>query len=206
MFMAAGACGYGEYGRTVYDGYVTGVSRLYRNGSGCGACYQVRCTKPQCTGEGAYVAVTDYGEGDRTDFILSTRAYAKMAKPDDYQTKQLFAYGVVEVEFRRVPCRYPGQNLLVSVSEHSRNPSYLAVILLYVAGKDDVIAAEYWQEDCQEWKPMRRVYGAMFDTQTPPIGELYLRFQVGGSWVYPKYALPADWKAGAVYDSQVQLD
>ncbi|KAL3737899.1 hypothetical protein ACJRO7_019427 [Eucalyptus globulus] len=201
-----GACGYGEYGRTVYDGYVTGVSRLYRNGSGCGACYQVRCTKPQCTGEGAYVAVTDYGEGDRTDFILSTRAYAKMAKPDDYQTKQLFAYGVVEVEFRRVPCRYPGQNLLVSVSEHSRNPSYLAVILLYVAGKDDVIAAEYWQEDCQEWKPMRRVYGAMFDTQTPPIGELYLRFQVGGSWVYPKYALPADWKAGAVYDSQVQLD
>jgi len=91
------------------------------------------------------VVVTDYGEGDRTDFILSTRAYAKMAKPDDYQTKQLFAYGVVEVEFRRVPCRYPGQNLLVSVSEHSRNPSYLAVILLYVGGKDDVIAAEYWQ-------------------------------------------------------------
>jgi len=36
-----GACGFGEYGRTVNDGSVAGVSRLWRNGSGCGACYQV---------------------------------------------------------------------------------------------------------------------------------------------------------------------
>ncbi|GMQ04665.1 hypothetical protein CsSME_00050010 [Camellia sinensis var. sinensis] len=36
-----GACGFGEYGRTVYDGGVSGVSRLYRNGISCGACYQV---------------------------------------------------------------------------------------------------------------------------------------------------------------------
>jgi hypothetical protein len=36
-----GACGFGEFGRTVNDGNVAGVSRLYRNGTGCGACYQV---------------------------------------------------------------------------------------------------------------------------------------------------------------------
>ncbi|GMP81047.1 hypothetical protein CsSME_00035896 [Camellia sinensis var. sinensis] len=35
------ACGFGEYGRTVYDGGVSGVSRLCRNGTDCGACYQV---------------------------------------------------------------------------------------------------------------------------------------------------------------------
>ncbi|KAK4751727.1 hypothetical protein SAY87_020525 [Trapa incisa] len=73
-----GACGFGEYGRTVYDGYVTGVSRLYRDGSDCGACYQIRCTKPQCTDTGLNVVMTDYGEGDRTDFIFSPRAYARM--------------------------------------------------------------------------------------------------------------------------------
>lgn len=37
-----GACGYGEYGRTTNDGQVCAVStRLFKNGAGCGACYQV---------------------------------------------------------------------------------------------------------------------------------------------------------------------
>lgn len=36
-----GACGFGDYGRTIYDGKVSGVSRLYKNGTRCGACYQV---------------------------------------------------------------------------------------------------------------------------------------------------------------------
>ncbi|MFS7995820.1 putative expansin/pollen allergen, DPBB domain, expansin/Lol pI, RlpA-like domain superfamily [Helianthus anomalus] len=37
-----GACGYKEYGSTVNGGEVTGVSyKLFKNGTGCGACYQV---------------------------------------------------------------------------------------------------------------------------------------------------------------------
>lgn len=36
-----GACGYGEYGRSANDANVAGASRLYKNGTGCGACYQV---------------------------------------------------------------------------------------------------------------------------------------------------------------------
>uniref|UniRef100_A0A2N9GP43 Expansin-like CBD domain-containing protein n=1 Tax=Fagus sylvatica TaxID=28930 RepID=A0A2N9GP43_FAGSY len=35
--------GFGEFGRTVNDGYVSGVARLYRNGTGCGGCYQEDC-------------------------------------------------------------------------------------------------------------------------------------------------------------------
>ena len=38
---SAGACGFGAYGRTVNDANVAGVSRLWNNGTGCGACYQV---------------------------------------------------------------------------------------------------------------------------------------------------------------------
>ncbi|KAL7190922.1 hypothetical protein ACSBR2_023070 [Camellia fascicularis] len=50
----AGAWQFGEYGRTVYNGGMSGVSRLYRNGTDCGACYQVRCKVPQlCTEDGA---------------------------------------------------------------------------------------------------------------------------------------------------------
>ena len=41
LFCSAGACGFGEFGRTVNNGNVAAVSYLFRNGSGCGACYQV---------------------------------------------------------------------------------------------------------------------------------------------------------------------
>lgn len=38
---SAGACGFGEFGRNINGGGVGAVSKLYRNGTGCGACYQV---------------------------------------------------------------------------------------------------------------------------------------------------------------------
>lgn len=42
IILPAGACGFGEFGKTVNNGEVAGVSRLYSGGSGCGACYLVR--------------------------------------------------------------------------------------------------------------------------------------------------------------------
>ncbi|KAK7850724.1 expansin-like B1 [Quercus suber] len=204
----SGACGFREFGRTVNDGNVAGVSRLFRNGTGCGACYQVRCTTPQyCADEGVNIVVTDYGEGDKTDFILSPRAYAKLARPN--VVLQLFSYGVVDIEYRRISCKYSGYNLMFKVHESSNYPSYLAIVLIYVSGKNDITAVELWQEDCQQWTAMRRAYGAVWDFASPPSGPIKLRFQVSGSsgikWVEPKDALPSDWKAGAAYDSYIQL-
>jgi hypothetical protein len=89
------------------------------------------------------VVVTDYGEGDKTDFILSPRAYARMAHPN--MAVELIAYGVVDVEFRRIPCRYSGYKLMFKVHEHSRYPDYLAIILLYQAGQNEILAVELWQ-------------------------------------------------------------
>ncbi|KAJ7952587.1 Expansin-like protein [Quillaja saponaria] len=205
-----GACGFGEFGRTVNDGSVSGVSRLYRGGSGCGACYQVRCTNPKyCHENGAYVVVTDYGEGDNTDFILSPRAYSSLGSNPD-ASDELFKYGVVEVEYTRVSCRFDGYNIQYKVHEHSKYPDYLAVVIIYVAGQNDINAVEVWQEDCQEWRAMRRAYGAVWDAANPPSGEINLRFQVSGSagvtWVQSRNAIPSDWKAGATYDTEVQLD
>lgn len=44
--------------------------------------------------------ITDHGSGDRTDFILSRRAFRKMAQTTD-AAASLLALGVVDIEYRR---------------------------------------------------------------------------------------------------------
>lgn len=171
---------------------------------------KVRCKNTDyCDEYGAYVVVTDYGEGDRTDFVMSPRAYSKLGRNPD-AAAELLKYGVVDVEFKRVPCRYSGYNIIYKVHEHSKFPNYFAIVFLYVGGQYDVTAVEMWQEDCQEWRPMRRAFGAVFDSANMFSGQILLRFQLSSSagvyWVQSKNAIPNDWQAGATYDSQVQLD
>ncbi|KAI3791026.1 hypothetical protein L2E82_04562 [Cichorium intybus] len=208
-----GACGYKAYGSSINGGEVTGVSRLFKNGTGCGACYQVRCKSPKhCSEEGTKVVVTDHGEGDNTDFILSVRAYTKLALPG--LAEELFSYGVVDVEYKRIPCQYSGYNLMFKVHEHSRFPDYLSLVAIYQAGVSEITAVEIWQEDCQEWVCMRRAYGAVWDLPSPPRGQpegaINVRIQVSGSsgskWVPLKNLLPSAWKPGAAYDTAIQLD
>ncbi|CAH9079980.1 unnamed protein product [Cuscuta epithymum] len=206
----SGACGFGEYGHYVNGGKVSGVSRLYMNGSGCGACYQVRCKIPtHCNNEGTKIVVTDYGEGDRTGFILSVSAYSDMAVPGT--ANQLLAFGVVDVEYRRIPCRYNGYNLMIQVHEKSSFPNYIAIIPIYQSGLSDILVAQIWQGDSKEWSNMRRVYGGVFDHQNPPRnGPLSFRFQTSlygnTKWVEIPDVLPAEWQPGLAYDTHIQLD
>ncbi|CAB4309880.1 unnamed protein product [Prunus armeniaca] len=137
------------------DGQASTVARLYRNGTGC-----------------------DYGEGDTADFIFRGRAYAKLAS-NPAAAERLFAYdGVVEIEYRRIPCQFSGANLVFKVHEHSKYPEYLAIVIQYVAGQNDITAVELWQEDCKQWRAMRR-YGAVWDTPYPPSGSINCRGEIG---------------------------
>lgn len=201
-----GACGFGDYGTTVNGGNVGAVARLYRKGAGCGACYQVRCTNPQlCTDNGVTVVATDYGEGDNTDFILTTGAYAKLARSN--MAAELLAYGVVNIEFKRVACRYEGTNLKIKIHERSSYPHYLALTILFQSGKSDITAVDLWLEDCKEWRPMRRVFGAVFDMENPPRGvALSIRLYIDGQLtVEMNSVIPSGWEAGVAYDTNVQL-
>lgn len=105
---------------------------------------KVRCKiPPHCSEEGVYVVATDSGEGDGTDFILSPKAYGRMARPGT--ENQLYSFGVVNVEYQRIPCRYAGYNLVYKIHEKSYNPHYLAILVLYVGGVNDILAVEVWQ-------------------------------------------------------------
>ncbi|XP_059302472.1 expansin-like B1 [Lycium ferocissimum] len=206
----SGACGYGDYGKDVNSGQVFAASkRLYKNGAGCGACYQVRCKdKGLCSEEGTKVVVTDSGEGPGTDFILSYRAYAKLAKQPN-MAKHLFAKGVVEVEYRRVSCKYGG-NLMLKINEHSKYPNYLAIVVMNQGGATDILAVEVYEEETQEWISMRRSYGAVFDLPNPPNGELKVRFLTSAGaetkWVQSdKAVIPAEWEAGTTIETDIQL-
>ncbi|CAN4078073.1 unnamed protein product [Withania somnifera] len=204
----SGACGYGEYGRTVNTGAFCGVSRLYDNGTSCGACYQVKCKHPEfCNEEGTVVVVTDSGE-EKAEFILSFNAYVKLAKP--LMVAKLVAQGEVDIEYQRVPCKYAtGAHLMVKVHESSKFPNHLAIVLLNQGGLSDITAIEVWEESHKQWRSMVRTFGAVWAISNPPKGALKFRFQVRGSagvvWVQPLKLIPSDWKAGILIDTFIQL-
>lgn len=207
-----GACGYGEYGRTINDGCVAVVSpsKLYRDGAGCGACYQVRCKAAECNEEGVTVVVTDQGGGPDTDFILSAPAFTKMAQPGC--EKQLMVYGKVDIEYQRVPCKYPGKTLMLKVTELSRYDYYLCLEFLYQSGTSDITAVEILEEETLSWRPCQRAYGAVWDLSNPPKGALTVRFFLAGSttvkarWVLVPTVIPVVWQPGVAYDTSIILD
>uniref|UniRef100_A0A7N0UYC0 Expansin-like B1 n=1 Tax=Kalanchoe fedtschenkoi TaxID=63787 RepID=A0A7N0UYC0_KALFE len=205
-----GACGFGTFGATINDGHVSAASDLYRGGLGCGACYQVRCKDSYyCSDNGTTVVVTDSGASDRTDFILSRRAFGRMAQTKD-AAAQLLSRGVVDIEYRRISCNYPNKNIYIKIVESSNYPHYLAFVIWYQQGLKDISVVQLCETRSLTCKLLERSYGAVWATSAPPSGPLSIRMLLSDgeedeSWVIPTNDIPEDWKAGNIYDSGVQV-
>ncbi|KAF5207338.1 Expansin-like b1 [Thalictrum thalictroides] len=59
-----------------------------------------------------------------------------------YAAESLLAHGVVDVEYRRVPCSYPSKNITFKIDESSNNPHYLAFVICFQQGEKDVTAVQ----------------------------------------------------------------
>ncbi|XP_074285914.1 expansin-like A2 [Silene latifolia] len=210
--LSSGACGYGALALKMYGGHAAAARlNIYEDGQGCGACYKIRCENiAVCSKTGTNIVVTDIHKAptNETDFVLSNRAFRAMALPG--KDKQLLGLGIVDVEYKRVPCVYKGQNLAIQVEAYSKPPNYLAIKILYQGGQTRILGAEVIAANTSTWVSMSHNYGAVYDTSKAPTGSLQFRFIIASGFDAQYFytneqILPAKWMPGAVYNSNVQI-
>uniref|UniRef100_A0ACD5ZT38 Uncharacterized protein n=1 Tax=Avena sativa TaxID=4498 RepID=A0ACD5ZT38_AVESA len=215
-----GACGFKHVNLPPFSSMTScGNEPLFKDGKGCGSCYQIRCVaqnNPACSGVPETVIITDmnYYPVALYHFDLSGTAFGAMALPG--LNEQLRHAGIIDMQFRRVPCEYPGLTVTFHVEEGS-NPNYMAILVEYEDGDGDVVQVDIMESrpgvggmsPTGQWEPMRESWGSIWrmDTGRPMQGPFSLRItNESGKTLVADQVIPADWQPDAIYSSIVQFN
>ena len=210
---AGGACGFKNVNQYPFLSMTScGNQPLFRDGKGCGSCYKIRCSKhPACSGRAETVVITDmnYYPVAPYHFDLSGTAFGKLAKPG--RNDDLRRAGIVDVQFARVPCEFPGLKVGFHVEEGSTQV-YLALLVEYENGDGDVAQLDLREAAggrgiSRRWTPMRRSWGSVWRLDSnhrlqPPFS-IRLRSDSGKTLVAPD-VIPVNWRPNTFYRSFVQ--
>ncbi|XP_026400329.1 putative expansin-B2 [Papaver somniferum] len=208
-----GACGYGsDVGKPPFSSMISaGGPSLFRSGKGCGTCYQVKCTAhSSCSGKPVTVVITDECPGcvsQSTHFDLSGTAVGAMAISGKAQ--QLRNVGVLQIQYKRVACNYAGTNIVFKVDAGS-NPNHFATLVEYQNGQSDIASIDLQDISVSSnWRPMQRLWGAVWklDSATALKGPFSLRLKsANGETIVAKNVIPAGWRAGVTYRSNINFN
>ncbi|KAF6984109.1 hypothetical protein CFC21_002159 [Triticum aestivum] len=205
-----GACGIKDVNLAPYNGMIAcGNVPIFKDGKGCGSCYEIKCQKPSpCSDKPVTIFITDknYEPIAPYHIDLSGKAFGAMAPPGKEQT--LRSFGELELQFRRVRCKYaPGTKITFHVEKGS-NPNYLAVLVKFVSDDGDVVQMDIQQSKSPAWIPLTLSWGAIWrwDGATPLKGPFSIRVtSESGKKLIAKDVIPANWKADTVYPSNIQF-
>ncbi|KAI4996409.1 hypothetical protein ZWY2020_051215 [Hordeum vulgare] len=142
-------------------------------------------------------------ETNRTDLVLSSPAFAAMARPAWPRGSPSSAPSTSSTEGA---VRVQGQEPLAACGGAGRAPNKLAVRFLYQGSQTDIVAVDVAKVGSSSWKFMTREHGPAWSTRQAPAGPLQFRVVVtggyDGKWVWAdREVLPRRWRAGEVYDT-----
>jgi len=206
-----GACGYqSAVGQPPFSSMIAaGSTPLFLNGLGCGACYDVMCSSHKaCSGKPVTVVITDLSPGnlypgEPAHFDMSGTALGAMAKPG--RADQLRNGGVIRVQYKRVPCKYPGVKITFKVDPGS-NPFYFKTLIEFQNGDGNLRAVAVKQAGSRSWTPMTHDWGALWRCNNGQ--RLRAPFSLrltsdSGRKLIANNVIPANWRPGGTYRSLV---
>ncbi|GAB2250804.1 hypothetical protein Droror1_Dr00017054 [Drosera rotundifolia] len=160
----------------------------------------VRCLNGACSGNPVTVTITDSCPGcpEAFHFDLSSKACGGMAKPG--QDNQLRNAGVIQVQYRRVPCYYRNAKIAVHVDQGS-TPYYFAGAIDFNNGDGTLKSVALQQLNQGSWIAMQEagvIWKLNAGFQLKPPFALRLTASQTGTTIVLQNVIPSGWQPSKI--------